>query len=203
MDSIGSMTVSELLRALAGKRPTPGGGAVASVVGALAAALGGMVVAYSVGKRSLAGHQTELEAAVHKLANARAMLLRLADEDAAAYERLSKIMKLDEADERRRRELQPAVQMAIAAPMSVLATASDLSRLLEELAPITNRHLCSDLAIAAILAEAAARSAGWNVRINLPMLEGEPDGVQGEDEVKRMLVEIRERVARIEQSCAV
>src|SRR5262245_5876212 len=89
MQPLASYTIADFLEALAARTPTPGGGAVASAVGATAAALARMVVAYSLGKKSLAAHQPALEIAARELDVARALLLRLADEDAAAYALLS------------------------------------------------------------------------------------------------------------------
>jgi len=51
-----------------------------------------------------------------------------------------------------------------------MAAACDLLRHFERLASITNKHLRSDLAIAAVLADAVVRAGRWNVAINLPML---------------------------------
>jgi formiminotetrahydrofolate cyclodeaminase len=70
---IGATQFASLLAQIAAKSPTPGGGAVACATGALAAALAGMVVSYSLGKKSLAAHQADLEKAAHALENARAL----------------------------------------------------------------------------------------------------------------------------------
>ena len=47
-------TIERFLTDLAARTPVPGGGAVAGLVTATAASLGGMVVAWSLGKASLA-----------------------------------------------------------------------------------------------------------------------------------------------------
>ena len=63
------LSVDELLAEIGAKSPTPGGGAVACVTAALAAALGRMVVNYSVGKPSLAEHDALHQAALEALAD--------------------------------------------------------------------------------------------------------------------------------------
>ena len=196
------LTFGDLLAQVAAKTPAPGGGAVASAVGALGAALGSMVVAYSLGKKALAAHQPALEGAARSLERARAVMIELAQEDAAAYEKYSELSRLPETDPRRATELPAVAALCLAAPQAAAATACDLLRLLEELAPVTNRHLRSDLAIAAVLAEAAARSAWWNVLVNLPNL---PDGAQRDRiaaDVQGMLEEAGQRRGRIERACA-
>ena len=52
-DGFAELPLNELLQQIAAHQPVPGGGAVAGIVTSLAAALGGMVVSYSVGKKSL------------------------------------------------------------------------------------------------------------------------------------------------------
>ncbi|MCC6320035.1 MAG: cyclodeaminase/cyclohydrolase family protein [Phycisphaerales bacterium] len=173
MEPIGSLSVGEFLRQLGDKAPAPGGGASACAAGAIAAAQARMVVEYSVGKKNLAEHQPALERARETLRRLAAIFLELADEDAAAYGLVNELSRLPETDPRRMAEYAGAVEASLAAPRAALAGACDLLRLLAMLAPITNRHLRSDLAIAAVLGEGAARSAWWNVAINLPTIADE------------------------------
>jgi formiminotetrahydrofolate cyclodeaminase len=202
MPSLPSLPIADFLAQLGAKTPAPGGGAVASLTGALAASLARMVVAYSLNKKSLADHQPALERAATILARTSDLLLQLADEDAAAYALVNELSRLPESDPRRKAEWPAAVEASIGVPRAVLGAACDLLRLLESLQPITNQQLRSDLAIAAILAESAAKSAWWNVKMNLTLL---PDPkAQGtiEHESQAMLGDAAVRRASIEQACA-
>jgi methenyltetrahydrofolate cyclohydrolase len=165
-----AQSVDQFLSELAAKQPTPGGGAVAGVCGALAAALAQMVVSYSLGKKSLAPHQPMLEEAAKRLERARAMLLALADEDAQAYGLVNELSRLPDGDPRKAQELGPAQAASVQVPLAVGACAVDLLRLFVTLCGTSNPQLRSDLAIAAVLAEATARAARWNVLINAPSL---------------------------------
>jgi formiminotetrahydrofolate cyclodeaminase len=167
------LTVEEFLQAVAAKSPTPGGGAVASVTAALAAALAQMVVQYSIGKKSLAAHDEIHKAGLERLKNDLIAALDLAEEDAKAYGELNELWKLDQNDPRRKREFPGAVQRAIAAPRRVLDLSLTMLNTMRSLMGLTNSMLASDLAIAAVLADAAARAAAWNMRINLPLLADE------------------------------
>lgn len=191
-----------LLESVAAKAPTPGGGAVASAVGALSAALAGMVVSYSVGKKNLAAHEPALQDTSRRLTVARALLLRLADEDSAAYGAVNELSKLPETDPRRATDLAPAVLAAVQVPMAVLGACADLLRLMESLAGITNRRLRSDLAIAAVLAEATARSSRWNVAVNAASLPGRAERESTLAEAGRMVADCAARCARVEAACA-
>jgi len=125
-----------------------------------------MVLSYSLGKKSLAPHEAELAQAMHVLGNARGLLLGLADEDAAAYGAVNELGRLPETDPRRIAEYPLAVEASVQVPLATAAACVDLLRLFARLAGITNRQLRSDLAIAAILCDAAVRASRWNVLVN-------------------------------------
>jgi len=57
-------TIAEFLDGTAARQPAPGGGSVAALVGALSAAIGEMVLNYSIGKKGLEPHQDSLN--LHK-----------------------------------------------------------------------------------------------------------------------------------------
>lgn len=201
-------SVRAFLDALGAKSPTPGGGAAAGVTGALAAALAEMVVQFSVGKKSLAPHEHTLKAALDKLQRTRAVMLELADEDAHAYARLNALMKLPESDPDRQRAWSQAVTLCVQIPRAMLAASLDALRLMEELATCTNRQLKSDLAIAAVLAEATARASIHNTAINLGLLEDDGRAEGGgqrraiETDLARSHTEAIERARKIEAACA-
>lgn len=140
---------------------------MAALVGALGAALGGMVVSYSLGKKSLVAHQGLLEDAGRRLVAMREACARLADADAAAYERLNALQRLAPDDPERAMKYAEAVTEAIDVPMRLAVLCEDALRVLRTLAGTSNPHLKSDLAIAGVLALAGAEAARWNVVINL------------------------------------
>jgi methenyltetrahydrofolate cyclohydrolase len=201
MSELSSSEFGTLLQSVAAKSPTPGGGAVASAVGALAASLGSMVVSFSIGKKSLAAHAEALGAASGELARAREVLLRLADEDAAAYASLNAVWKLDKADPTRDKRMAAAAELALAPPMAVIATCTNLLRLLESLCDKSNRSLLSDLAIAAVLADAAVRGSRWNVLVNLPLLASDDARREIRAELEREIADAAARAATIDRAC--
>ena len=201
MTRISDQPFGDLLARVGSKTPAPGGGAVASACGALAAALAKMVVAYSLGKKNLAEHQPTLERVDGALERTIEMLLQLAEEDAAAYALVNELGKLPPEDERRAAEYPAAVEAAVQAPRSVVGVCCDLLRMLESLTTTSNRHLRSDLAIAAILAEAAAKGGWWNVSVNLELLSDESRRVTLRAECQKMLAEAATRRVHIERAC--
>ena len=54
--------IAEFLRAASARQATPGGGSVSALAGALAAAMGEMVLNYSIGKKGLEIYQEDFQA---------------------------------------------------------------------------------------------------------------------------------------------
>jgi formiminotetrahydrofolate cyclodeaminase len=192
------MPIRDFLATLASKTPAPGGGAAAAMAGATAAALAEMVVSFSLGKKNLAEHQPLLASAAQRLANARAIMLELADEDAAAYGAVNELSKLPEGDARRLMSLPGAVRAAVDVPRAIMACASDMLRLMEELVGRSNRYLASDLAIAAVLAASAARGGAWNVEVNASQLPDAESKAGATSESRRVAQDAEDRARRIE-----
>jgi len=200
--------MNAFLDALAARTPTPGGGAAAGAAGAVAAAQAEMVVAFSIGKKALAQHEPALREAHGRLRRARALLLQLAEEDAHAFDAVGDLMKLPEDDARRRRDMPAAAAAAVRIPQTTIAACVDLLRLLEELAPICNPRLLSDLAVAATLAAAGARASRWNVVVNRPLLEeaagrdGAPSPQDAVAETDAMLRRGADLLRSVENACS-
>lgn len=84
-----STTIAQFLNATAAKTPTPGGGSVSALVAAEAAALGEMVINYSLNKKGLEAFADELKPALAEMNKARSVLLQLMVEDQLAYDAFS------------------------------------------------------------------------------------------------------------------
>ena len=197
-----SMTVGSLISSLGEKSPTPGGGAVSSIVTALSAALGIMVVRYSSGKKTLAEHDELLREAMNTLDELTRRALSLADEDARAYGTLNELMKANAGDNEKNEEWTKAVEAAIDAPVQVISVCLGLMHMLDRLTGKTNRMLDSDLAIAAILSEAGAKAAAWNVHTNLSLLQDEGRENDIRRETDRLLSRARILREQIEECCS-
>ncbi len=168
-------SLQDFIQALSAKAPTPGGGSVAALAGALAAAQLLMVIEYSVGKRSLAPHQPQLEDARSKMKRAASLFLEFLEEDAAAYEGLSAMLKLP-ADERYKQgNYAASITAAIRIPQAVAALANQILSECLALSGKTNALLESDLWVAADMAAASGQAAIRNVYVNLPLVQDADD----------------------------
>lgn len=192
--TLAQRTVGDLLDSVSAREPTPGGGAVAALVAALAAALGRMVVAYGRSPRDdSAGRLTSLQQAA----------LALAEQDMQAFGHLAAAWSRPRDDPGRVGAVAGAARGAIEAPQLVMANAVEVLHVLEHLSQKANANLRSDLAIAALLAQSAAEAAAWNVRVNLPLLGADDPGEAGrlESETVATLERIGRTRDAVERAC--
>ena len=199
--TIGAMTVSEMLDAVAARQPTPGGGAIAALAVAMAASLGEMVLRYRIGKTDVAAHDALHRETLESLGGLRSIAVATADTDARAFERLSALWKLPADDQRRQAEWADAVAGAIDAPQQAMATGLAVLELLDRVSPTVGANLGSDLAIAALLARSGVEAAAWNVRVNLPQLADDAHATDLEQETSRTVSRAGELRDAIERSC--
>lgn len=138
--------MKEFLEEVAARTPAPGGGAVAAMTGASAAALVSMAARFS--------SADEVATAGDEL---RARLVQLAADDAEAYTAV-----LAARGEARKEAMRVATEV----PRAIAATAAEVATLAHGLVETGNRNLLGDARVAEILAEAAAKAAGVLVEIN-------------------------------------
>lgn len=170
MDDLTKRSVDDFLNAVAQKTPTPGGGSVAGAAGALACALARMTAEYSIGKNTEPSVRDRIEAVLNRLLGADEIFRGLVTQDAAAYAAMSAAGKAARDNPAAKTACQVAVLSAIAVPLEAAAAAAHALSAMDELKDFANRHLLSDLGVAAVLAEAAARAAWYMVTVNLPEL---------------------------------
>lgn len=173
---VNNQTVAEFLDALAARVPAPGGGATAALHVAQAAALVAMVGRYSDGPKYDAQRDV-ISSAVQAADSIREEALTLADDDEAAFSKVSAAYALprgtDAEKERRRAAISAALAEAAEPPMGVVAAAMRVVDLAAVLVPIANRNLIADLAAAAEAARAGAATARVNIEVNMSGIRDE------------------------------
>ncbi|MFO0894305.1 MAG: cyclodeaminase/cyclohydrolase family protein [Phycisphaerales bacterium] len=178
--SLVDLPLRTFVHRLASREPVPGGGAVAAVTLAQAAGLAAMVLEYTIGKSRFEAFRADNEA---MLGRCRALVeesLRLAEMDAAGYAALNQVLQLPKDHPERAARLGPAAVAASRPPERMLEESVRLLEALPALVGHTTAMLRSDLAMAGILGRAAAESAAWNVRANLPLVAGNQAAARAE-----------------------
>jgi formiminotetrahydrofolate cyclodeaminase len=200
MDRVTDMTIGAFTAALASERATPGGGSAVALVAALGASLTGMVVRLS---RDRPRYEPHAELYVEALAasdTARARFLELADEDAAAYTAYQAARRLphasDAEEQARAIASREAARGAAHAPLAIVQACHRQIDLVERLAGRSNVSAASDLDVAAVLLEAAARGAAANVLVNLQAVEDEAYSAAATAELDQRLRQIQGATAR-------
>jgi formiminotetrahydrofolate cyclodeaminase len=176
--SLRDLTIEDFSRRLASSDPVPGGGSASAVAAALGASLVVMVASLTTGRPKYVDHEPMLGWAVDTGERLVDRFLAIADEDAAAYGGFAAALKLprDTDDEiaARAAAMQAAARRSAEAPLSCVEACLDLLQVAEALAGRSNPNAASDVDVAALLGEAAARGAAANVLINLPST-GDPE----------------------------
>lgn len=176
--TFGGWTISGYLTELAAKVPAPGGGAVAALHVAQAAALVAMVARYTTRAKD-AEHRPAVDRIIAAADAARERALALADADASAFTAVGAAYKLPATTEEETADRNAAVTAALVeaarVPAAVVDEADEVLSLAAELLPIGNPNVVTDIGAAADAARAAAASSQLNIEINtssLPEAQG-------------------------------
>lgn len=174
-DLLCNHTMTQFLADLASASPTPGGGSVAALSGAMAAALVSMVGRLTLGKKKYASVQAEMGELVAQADALRQNLTDLLQADVEAFDRVSAAYKMpkETPDEQtvRQAAIQAALKQATEIPWQVAQACAQTLDLCRPAAEKGNRSAVSDAGVAALMAEAGLRSAALNILINLKSIE--------------------------------
>ncbi len=192
-------TVREFVEATASNEPVPGGGSVAALTAAIAAALGEMVANLTIGKKKYVEVEEEMKGIAEKLTSCRQALLEYIDKDAQSFDGVMKAFGMpketDEEKAARAAAIQEAMKDASAVPLAVAKSTFDLMEPIRAVVLKGNANAVTDGAVAAMMARTGVLSALYNVKINLASINDQ-DFVS---KVSADVVRLETEVVRIEQ----
>lgn len=184
--------ISNFLDELASNSPTPGGGSVAALAGALGVALISMVGNLTVGKKKYEEVEEDIKKIISSSEKLRYELSQLIEEDVKVFNNFMATYKMpkETEDEKgiRAEMIQESLIKAAKVPLKVAYKCLDILSLSKEVAEKGNINVVSDAGVAALMAEAALESAILNVKINLKMIKDEKERTELSSSIKEILL---------------
>ena len=167
----------EFVDLLAAKVSVPGGGGAAAMVGAVGTALSNMVGNFTVGKKKYADVEEEVQKLIDEGGQVIQGLLDLVEQDAAAFEPLSRAYGLPNGtDEEKKIKAETMERESIAAcqvPMDIIRLSYQGIKIHQRMGEIGSRMLISDVGCGVMFLKAALIAGQMNVAINLNSIQDE------------------------------
>jgi formiminotetrahydrofolate cyclodeaminase len=180
-------TLDEFITVLASDAPTPGGGSVAALNGAMGVALLEMVCNLTIGKEKFRESWPDLEPIRTELEHLREELLDSIDRDAKLYDLVTAAYKMPKEEDQEKAARKEAIQSALkTAAETPKATARYIHQALKralEVAEKGNPNVLSDAGVATTCLKAGLKGALMNIAINL-------GGIKDEAYTKQMRIEM-------------
>jgi len=199
--------MNNFLDELASNSPTPGGGSVAALAGALGAALISMVGNLTIGKKKYEDVEEDIKKIISSSEKLRYELSQLIEEDVKVFNNFIATYKMpkETEDEKKIRaeKIQESLIKAAKVPLRVAYKCLDILSLSKEVAEKGNINVVSDAGVAVLMAEAALESAILNVKINLRMIKDEKVRTELSSSIKELLLKEKgqkEKVLEIVES---
>jgi glutamate formiminotransferase/formiminotetrahydrofolate cyclodeaminase len=196
---LAALNLQEFMEETASESPAPGGGSVSAYIGSLGIALGTMVANLSSHKRGWDDRWEEFSVWADRGKALQEKLLRLVDEDTAAFKRILDAYglpkKTSEEQAIRSRAIEEATLGAIEVPYSVMKTAMEGYEVIDAMVEQGNPNSISDAGVGALAINACVEGAWLNVQINASDLKEAPRVIeirkQGEELVMRSNEKVR------------
>ncbi len=192
--------LGEFIDKAASKSPTPGGGNVSSVVGALGAAMVCMVANLTLGKKGYEEHQDKVKEIIPKLEGIIAKLKELTAKDMEVFEEVVKAWRMprETEEEKKKREeaIEEVTKKATMVPLEMCRACLEGLEIAKDLATYGNKSAISDVGVGAYLLLGALKGAMFSVDINLGALKDQEFKKKVEEERAKILG-IAEELAQI------
>ena len=172
---LANLSITDFLEKTAFRAPVPGGGSVAALSAAAAAALAEMVANLTIGKKGFESVEAEMKEIASIAKDYRKKLTVDIDRDSDAFDAVMAAFRLpkntEEEKNKRKHAIQEAFKIASLVPLEVAKSAYGIMDLAEKAVLKGNKNAVTDATVAAMMARTAALSALYNVRINLSSIK--------------------------------
>ncbi|MFH1847758.1 MAG: cyclodeaminase/cyclohydrolase family protein [Candidatus Omnitrophota bacterium] len=155
---------------LSSRMPAPGGGSSAALSGAMAAALFGMVLNFTIGNPKYGDFEKRAKDILKISEGLRSKFTDLFEEDMVCFRAVSEAYKLpketDPDKEKRKKAISDGLKKALMVPLQVCRLSVEAIKLCPELARDANKSMICDVEVPVRLLESAFYSARINVVMN-------------------------------------
>lgn len=193
------MTIKEFIYETASDSPAPGGGSIAALSAASAAALIEMVANLTIGKKGYEESEEEMKELKGVAAEYKEKFINYIDEDSDSFNKIMDAFKMpkntEEEKKARTKVIQEGFKGAATVPLNVAKDAFELLALAEKVVEKGNQNAVTDGAVAAMSARTAVHSALYNVKINLGSIKDE----EFVNATKKKIEELESNVNKIEE----
>ena len=184
--------------------PAPGGGSVAALSGALGAALGTMVANLITSKAGFEDKKEELAEISKKGQFTKDELVKAIDDDTTAFDKVIKAMRMpkdtEKEKETRENKMQKGYQSATLVPLKTVEDCRNALQICLDISDIMDEGMASDVGSGALMANAGAISAAYNVRINLKSITDKKFSNNTENKLAELLSDCEELLEKISKN---
>lgn len=171
-------TIKEFVESVSSEAPSPGGGSVAGLIGALAGALNSMVYSLTIGKKSYEALDEDIKSMIKEFQEKSIKFtnsaLEMMEDDRKEFLKLMDSYKLpketDEEKKIRTLTIKENTKKAMMPPLNLARQCMDFYENLNIMSKYGNKMLLSDLGMSAILLHCTIESSIMNVKVNLNSL---------------------------------
>ncbi|MCL2596669.1 MAG: cyclodeaminase/cyclohydrolase family protein [Paludibacter sp.] len=181
------LSLKDFLSKTASNEPVPGGGSIAALNAAIAAALAQMVANLTIGKKKYEDKEQLMHELTFLASEFQNDFITDIDADSDAYNAVFEAFKLpketDNEKNVRHEKIQEATKIAAEVPLNVARKTLKMMELIELIAENGNQNAVTDACVAMMCARTAILGAALNVRINL-------SGIKDEEYVSKIAQEV-------------
>ncbi|CDI50492.1 cyclodeaminase/cyclohydrolase family protein [Clostridium tetani] len=193
------LSIKDFIYETASDSPAPGGGSIAALSAASAAALIEMVANLTIGKKGYEDVEEEMKELKGVAAEYKEKFVNYIDEDSDSFNKIMDAFKMpkntEEEKKARTKVIQEGFKGAATVPLNVAKDAFELLDLAEKVIAKGNQNAVTDGAVAAMSARTAVHSALYNVKINLGSIKDE----EFVNDTKREIEKLESNVNKIEE----
>ncbi|MFL2940047.1 MAG: glutamate formimidoyltransferase [Candidatus Poseidoniales archaeon] len=181
--------------------PAPGGGSVAAISGSLGVALGVMVANLCASKSGFEEYSDELNQIAEDGQKIKEFLVNAIDEDTNAFDKVIKAMRMpkdsDSEKKLRAEKMQEGYKAATEIPLETVKNCYNALKVCKRISKLMDDSMASDVGSGAHMSIAGARSAAYNVRINLNSIEDKKYIEKTITELNKVLIDCEQLLTTI------